>query len=154
MYGNSSSTGNTSPPSKISLNSKSNCSEDCAIVEKAHSYRNLPKVQGISTYSLVEEEERAHGSSNGTKRTHMEFSSPRNENVKSPKCDEEANTGVSGNGFVTARAKLVTTSNSRDIFLFLFFLKATTVDNDMNQIVFICSFFYSFRPSYLHSACN
>ncbi|KAH7845980.1 hypothetical protein Vadar_008300 [Vaccinium darrowii] len=106
MYGNSISTGNTSPPSKSSLNSKSNCSEDCTIMEKAHSYRNLPKVQGISSYSLVEEEERAHGSSNGTKRTHMEFSSPRNENVKSPKCDEEANTGISGNGFVTARAKL------------------------------------------------
>ncbi|KAG5527045.1 hypothetical protein RHGRI_028089 [Rhododendron griersonianum] len=107
IYGNSISHANNSPPSKSSLNSKSNSSEDCTIIEKAHSYRNLPKGQGISTFSSVEEEERAHGSSNGTKRTHKEFSSPRNENIiKSPKCDEEANTDVSSNGFVTARAKL------------------------------------------------
>ncbi|GFY87328.1 hypothetical protein Acr_05g0009670 [Actinidia rufa] len=85
MYGNS-------PPCKSFLNFRRIGSEDCTIMEKAHSYHSLPKAQGISTFSKVEDEERAHGNSFGTKRTYMEISSPRNENMKSPTSNEEANT--------------------------------------------------------------
>ncbi|KAM7267183.1 hypothetical protein ACFE04_009349 [Oxalis oulophora] len=55
--------------------------EDCMIVEKAHSHL-------------------------GTKRAHLEISSPRIDSGKSPSCNEEAIDDVSGNGFVTARAKM------------------------------------------------
>ncbi|KAL2457802.1 P-loop containing nucleoside triphosphate hydrolase superfamily protein [Abeliophyllum distichum] len=37
---------------------------------------------------------------------HREIISPKNENVQSPSCSEEADNDASGNGFVTARAKL------------------------------------------------
>ncbi|PSR87483.1 Fidgetin-like protein [Actinidia chinensis var. chinensis] len=106
MYGNSISKANSSPPCKSFLNLRSISSEDCPIKEKTHSYHSLPKDRGIPTFSKVEDEERAHGNSFGTKRTHMETKSPRNENLKSPTSNEEANTDVSANGFVTARAKL------------------------------------------------
>ncbi|KAJ6298775.1 hypothetical protein OIU76_019851 [Salix suchowensis] len=42
----------------------------------------------------------------GSKRSHVEISSPRNDNANSPTNNEENNTDGSGNGFVTARAKL------------------------------------------------
>ncbi|KAL6960424.1 Fidgetin-like protein 1 [Sarracenia purpurea var. burkii] len=106
MFGNSISRVNNSLPCKSFLNSKSNISEDCTIIEKTHSFHNLPKGQDISAFSKGEEEERPHGNSFGTKRTHLEISSVRNENIKSPASNEEANTEVTGNGFVTARAKL------------------------------------------------
>ncbi|CAL5370266.1 unnamed protein product [Camellia sinensis] len=107
LYGNSISRANNSPSCKNFLNFRSNSSEDCTIIEKSHSYHNLPKGQVITTFSKVEEEEKTHGNSFGTKRAHMEISSPRNENIKSPTSNEEANPEVSGNGFVTARAKLI-----------------------------------------------
>ncbi|KAK9272382.1 hypothetical protein L1049_002753 [Liquidambar formosana] len=90
---------------KSSLNSISNSLEDCIIVDKAHSYPNHPKGHGASTFLKVEEEERTQGNSLGTKRAHMEISSPQNEITKSPSSNEEVNTDT-GNGFVTARAKL------------------------------------------------
>ncbi|XVF16210.1 hypothetical protein REPUB_Repub10bG0012000 [Reevesia pubescens] len=91
---------------KSSLDSKNNSSKDCVIVEKGHFYHNLPRGQGVSTFSKVEEEERGLGNSLGTKRAYIEISSQRNNNTRSPSSNEEANTDVSGSQFVTARAKL------------------------------------------------
>ena len=110
-------------------------------MEKARSYHSLPKGRGISTFSKVEDEERARGNSFGTKRTHMEIRSPRTENMKSPTSNEEANTDVSANGFVTARAKLVTvlilnTLTLPEIYLFYLYISLL------------------WRLSYLQSACN
>ncbi|KAK6267160.1 hypothetical protein QUC31_017997 [Theobroma cacao] len=86
---------------KSSLDSKTNSSEDCVIVEKGHFNRNLHRGHSVSIFSKVEEEERAHVNTSGTKRAHIEISSP-----NSPSSNEEALADISGNGFVTARAKL------------------------------------------------
>lgn len=83
---------------------KSNNSEDCIIVEKHHS-RNSS--HSTSSFQKVEEEERAHGNPLGAKRVHREFNSPIIDNTKSPSANEDAKADVSGNGFVTAKAKLV-----------------------------------------------
>lgn len=87
--------------------SKSNNSDDCIIVEKPRSHNNQVKGHGASPFSKVEDEDRAYGSASGAKRAHMEISSPRIDNAKSLSSNEEANADASGNGFVTARAKLV-----------------------------------------------
>ncbi|KAJ6776949.1 AAA DOMAIN-CONTAINING [Salix koriyanagi] len=47
-----------------------------------------------------------NGNAVGSKRSHVEISSPRNDNANSPTNNEENNNDGSGNGFVTARAKL------------------------------------------------
>ena len=54
-------------------------------------------------------EEKPHGSTLRPKSRHTEFTSPKYEIVKSPSpsSNEEAHADISGNGFVTARAKLV-----------------------------------------------
>ncbi|KDP46288.1 hypothetical protein JCGZ_10128 [Jatropha curcas] len=91
---------------KSSLNSKSNTSDDCMIVERAYSYNNHSKGHGLSAYIKNEEEERGSGNALGSKRSHEEIRSPRNESAMSPPSNDEASTDVSGNGFVTARAKL------------------------------------------------
>ncbi|OMO85351.1 hypothetical protein CCACVL1_10245 [Corchorus capsularis] len=88
---------------RSSFDSKGNSSKDCVIVEKGHFYSNPPR--GHSVYK-VEEEERSYGNTSGTKRAHIEISNPRNDDARSPSSNEEANADVSGNGFVTARAKL------------------------------------------------
>ncbi|KAI9177636.1 hypothetical protein LWI28_017609 [Acer negundo] len=88
------------------MNSKSTSCEDCLIVEKPYLYSNLPKGHGVSASVKVEEEERGCRNTLGMKRAHIEISSPKNDNVKSPSSTEKANDDVSGNGFVTARAKL------------------------------------------------
>lgn len=98
--------GNDKSSYKSSMHSKSNSSEDCVIVEKAHSYHSHPKGQGASAFLKVEEEERAHGNGLGTKRGHMEISSPGNDIAKSPSSNEETQNDGFGKGFVTARAKL------------------------------------------------
>lgn len=98
--------GNDKSSYKSSMHSKSNSSEDCVIVEKAHSYHSHPKGQGASAFLKVEEEERAHGNGLGTKRAHMEISSPGNDIAKSPSSNEETQNDGFGKGFVTARAKL------------------------------------------------
>ncbi|KAL5860685.1 hypothetical protein ACOSQ4_001981 [Xanthoceras sorbifolium] len=85
---------------------KSTSSEDCMIVEKPYLYSNLPKGHDVSTSVKVEEEEKGHGNALGMKRAHIKISSPKNENAMSPSSTEKANDDVSGNGFVTARAKL------------------------------------------------
>ncbi|KAK3036461.1 hypothetical protein RJ639_030060 [Escallonia herrerae] len=104
LYGNISRTNNGSK--KSSINSKGSSSEDCIVVEKAHSFHINSRGQATNTLIKLEEEERTHGSSLGSKRMHVEISSPKNEILMSPSGNEEANTDISGNGFVTARAKL------------------------------------------------
>jgi len=56
-----------------------------------------------------DEEEKPHRNPLRPKRRHTEFTSPICESMKSPSpsSNEEANADISGNGFVTARAKLV-----------------------------------------------
>lgn len=93
--------------SRSSWATKSNNSEDCIIVEKRHSYHNRNSSHSTSSFKKVEEEERAHGNPLGAKRVHREFNSPIIDNTKSPSTNEDAKADVSGNGFVTAKAKLV-----------------------------------------------
>lgn len=96
LYGNFSRTNNNS--FKSSATFKGNSSDDCMDVEK------VPN-RGTSSFNKLEEE-KAHGSSLGSKRAHMEIRNQRNE-ITSPSFIEEANNDVSGNSFVTARTKLV-----------------------------------------------
>lgn len=92
--------------SQSSWATKSNNSEDCIIVERRHSYHNHNNSHSTSSFQKVEEEERAHGNPLGAKRVHREFNSPIIDNTKSPSANEDAKDDVSGNGFVTAKAKL------------------------------------------------
>lgn len=84
-----------------------NRSEDCLLVEKAHSAHNFPKSTRVPVHIKVEDEERGSEKNVGAKRLHMEITSPRSENVRSPSCKEETEDDTSGTGFVTARTKLV-----------------------------------------------
>ncbi|GMY13090.1 ATPase family AAA domain-containing protein FIGL1 [Fagus crenata] len=86
--------------------SKSNNSDDCIVVEKPRSHNNHGKGHGVLSFPKIDTEEKAYGSNVGAKRVHMEISSLRTDNAKSPSSNEEANADASGNGFVTARAKL------------------------------------------------
>ncbi|GLU02256.1 hypothetical protein SLE2022_195110 [Rubroshorea leprosula] len=105
LYGNKIAMANNAS-CKTSLNLKAKSSEDCVIVEKAHSYHNPPRGHGVSTLCKVEEDERGLGNTLGTKRVHNEIRSPRQDRARSPSISEEAHADVSGNGFVTAKAKL------------------------------------------------
>lgn len=125
LYGNISRENNSTY--KKSLNSKGYNSEECVVVEKPHSYNIHSRVHHTSTYAKSEEEERAHGSGLGSKRTHIEISSPRNAITTSPSSNEEANNDVSsGNGFVTARAKLVS---------------VLLIENDLTSLKLVLSLF-------------
>lgn len=73
-------------------------------------HNNSVEVRGSSTYINLDEE-RINGSRLGSKRAHIEMSSPRNEKLSSPSSNSEADAGVTGNGFVTARTKLVSIVN-------------------------------------------
>ncbi|CAI9272830.1 unnamed protein product [Lactuca saligna] len=66
---------------------------------------NLVEGRGLSTY-INSEEERTNGSHLRPKRSRMETISPKNEILLSPSSKNEADTGITGNGFVTARTKL------------------------------------------------
>ncbi|KAF5740459.1 fidgetin-like protein 1 [Tripterygium wilfordii] len=90
---------------KSSLNGKISNSEDCMIIEKDLSYNHNPKGHGIST-SIKVEEEGGHTNTLGTKCFYAEISRPKSDYPNSPLSHEESNKDVSGNGFVTARAKL------------------------------------------------
>jgi len=79
--------------------------DDCIILEKAHTGGNYPR--GHPMFAWSEEEERMPGNNLGLKRSHMETKSPINECTRSPLIKEDNGGEVSGNGFVTARAKLV-----------------------------------------------
>ncbi|XP_050384744.1 ATPase family AAA domain-containing protein FIGL1 isoform X1 [Argentina anserina] len=76
------------------------------IVEKRHAHHNRYSSHSTSSFQIVEEEERAHENHLGKKRAHREFNSPTLDNTKSPSANEDARADVSGNGFVTAKAKL------------------------------------------------
>lgn len=109
MYRNNTTKGNDGS-SRSSLTSGSNVSEDCIMVERPLSFHNQNK--GQSSSPKIEEEERAYGNTFRTKRSHTEINSP---SVKHPLSNEDANNDTSGNGFVTAKAKLVI------LFTFFFF---------------------------------
>lgn len=106
LYGNNIMKTNTGSFRSM-LNSKSNGSEDCVIVEKSSLFSNLPKGHNVSKFVKVEEEERGYTNSSGMKRAHVDISSPTNWISKSPSATENVNNDVSANGFVTAKAKLV-----------------------------------------------
>ncbi|KAL5581367.1 hypothetical protein UlMin_013809 [Ulmus minor] len=89
--------------SKNYFASGSNTNEDCIIVEKPLSCYNQTRSQSFLSFQKDGEEERAFRNTQGTKRMHMEINSP---SMKSPISNEDQNTDVSGNAFVTARAKL------------------------------------------------
>jgi hypothetical protein len=101
------STSNITSLYKSFLSSKSNNSDDCIVVEKPRSHNNHAKGHGVLSSPKFEEEERAYGNGVGAKRAHLEICSPRIDNARSPSSNEEANPDAAGNGFVTARAKLV-----------------------------------------------
>ncbi|XP_022895055.1 ATPase family AAA domain-containing protein FIGL1 isoform X1 [Olea europaea var. sylvestris] len=84
---------------------KDKSSEDCVLVEKNYPSHFSLKNHSVPAF-IKAEGEKSHGKSFNTKRPHRELISPKNENVKSPSCSEEAENDASGNGFVTARAKL------------------------------------------------
>ncbi|KAJ6820057.1 fidgetin-like protein 1 [Iris pallida] len=89
------------------LNSERNISTECIDVDnECTNSTDIVKTHGGPALLQVDEEEKPHGSTLKTKRRHTEFTSPICENVKSPSSNEEANADNSGNGFVTARAKL------------------------------------------------
>lgn len=90
--------------SKSFFNLRNNSSVDCMIVERPQSHASRTKGSCVSSFLEVEGE-RAYGNNFSTKRVHMENNSPRVGYVKSPSSKEEPD--VCGNGFVTARAKLV-----------------------------------------------
>jgi len=105
MYGKNSL--RTSNCSKSSLNMKNNSSEDCRILGGPQPQASHTKGPGISSILQVEGDERAFGNTFSTKRVHVENNSLRVGYLKSPSSKEEVHPDVCGNGFVTARAKLV-----------------------------------------------
>lgn len=77
------------------------------ILERPQPHVRHTKGPGVSCFIDVDGEERASGNTFSAKRAHMENTSPKVGYVKSPSSTEEVNPDVCGNGFVTARAKLV-----------------------------------------------
>jgi len=86
---------------------KSNSSDDCRILGRPQSQASHTKGLGVSSILQVEAEERAFGNTFSTKRVHVENNSLRVGYLRSPSSKEEVHPDVCGNGFVTARAKLV-----------------------------------------------
>lgn len=90
------------------LNSEGRTPQDCIDVDnECISNHNFRKSQGRPSYIQVEEAERPYGMTLKTKRRQTEFTSPICESAKSPSSNEEASVDKYGNGFVTARTKLV-----------------------------------------------
>ncbi|XP_021888249.1 ATPase family AAA domain-containing protein FIGL1 isoform X2 [Carica papaya] len=113
LYGNN--FGSTSNSiSNSSLNHHNEGADDCSLVGRAHSCSTYPKGHGSPIFLKVEENERGNVNSLGTKRAHVDISSPINVSVRSLN-DEEANADVPGNGFVTARAKLMDSRQKRGL---------------------------------------
>lgn len=91
---------------KKQLNSESSISIECLDSENEHS-DNCNNVQNADATALQgKEEDKPHTLILKTKRRQTEFTSPICSNLKSPSDCEEANADATGNGFVTARAKL------------------------------------------------
>ncbi|KAI3885269.1 hypothetical protein MKW98_002661 [Papaver atlanticum] len=90
---------------KKPLNTKSNSSAECTS-ENNHPYEqyNHQKRDGFSKYLLVDEDEKNHPNSLGTKRMHLDVSSHKDVIELPPSQNEEID--VSNNSFVTARAKM------------------------------------------------
>ncbi|KAK1307203.1 Katanin p60 ATPase-containing subunit A1 [Acorus calamus] len=107
MYGS-----NVLKPSNTSyrklLKSENQEPEECVIVEKGHASSQRYARGGSSSVPLQVDEENIHGNDLRRKRRQMEAISPGCENVGSQTGSEEDNADASGNGFVTARAKLGT----------------------------------------------
>ena len=89
--------------SKIHVGSGSNGYLECITLEKPPSLHNKIKGQSNLSFPKIEEEDRSYGNATGTKRVHIDISSP---NMKSPISTED-NTDAPSHGFVSARAKLV-----------------------------------------------
>ncbi|RZC70291.1 hypothetical protein C5167_033405 [Papaver somniferum] len=90
---------------KKPLNTKSNSSAEC-ISENNQPYEqyNHQKRDGFSKYLLVDEDEKNHPNSLGTKRMHLDVSSHKDVIELPPSQNEGID--VSNNSFVTARAKM------------------------------------------------
>ncbi|GKC57264.1 serine carboxypeptidase-like protein 20 [Tanacetum coccineum] len=74
--------------------------------------------RGLSTYLNVDEE-RTNGSSFTSKRAHVEIISPKYIRVESPSSNGDADAGVTGNNFATARIKLVLILNVKYLLIIL-----------------------------------
>lgn len=99
LYGNNL-TRRSNHPSKSSIDPKSKCSPSQIILsDKAHPYNHHKE------FSKVEDEERPHGTALGTKRMHVETRSLSYDPENLPSNMEEE---APGNGFMTAKTKLVT----------------------------------------------
>lgn len=92
-------------PNRSGMNHKIN-SDDCMVIEKSHLSSNLPKEHDITSDIKVSEEEKGHLCILRMKRAHTEINSPKKDYAMPPASNDEAD-DVSGNGFVTARTKLV-----------------------------------------------
>ncbi|KAK1369803.1 Fidgetin-like protein 1 [Heracleum sosnowskyi] len=102
FYGNFSSANAISSKGSVTCNNSN--SDDCIVVEKVPLHHIHSRGRGTSK---AEEEEKANGRSLvGSKRAYIETRSTRNETATSPSCNGEGDADISGNGFVTARAKL------------------------------------------------
>lgn len=104
LYGNNF-TRQTSSFNNNSMTPKCDGSDDCIIVEKDRSFHSRRAFQSPLS-KLEEEEEKFHGNTSGTKRIHKEMKGLCNDNTEI-RLDEEASQHISGNGFVTAKVKLV-----------------------------------------------
>ncbi|XP_068664519.1 ATPase family AAA domain-containing protein FIGL1 isoform X2 [Aristolochia californica] len=124
LYGSKvSKTSNSTSYMKL-LNTGGHDSEECIIIDKEKSSdHKSAKDQGTSFFSQVAEEERSHGNSSGRKRVqditssihgnrlrtnsvNSDIRSPKSDIITSPSIIDEASNGISGDGFVTAKAKL------------------------------------------------
>lgn len=106
MYPNKVLTTNSSY--KDLLDSNSNSSEECTVVEKAVQNRQN-HLKGHGSCSLPQaEEEKPYGNCLRMKRQYIEITSPKHENTRSASNNEVANADTSCNGFITARVKLET----------------------------------------------
>ena len=136
--------------SKNYQTSRTNNYDECIIVEKPLSFNNRSKGQSSSFIQNVEEEEIAYRNTLGAKRVHMDIGSP---SMKSPLSTEE-NNDVSGNGFVTARAKLVSVALVKAVFLHYMFVPCQTRRDSLSSYtllnVFLTFYFSHIRIHTIH----
>ncbi|MCL7032568.1 hypothetical protein MKW94_028213 [Papaver nudicaule] len=89
---------------KKPLNTKSNSSAECSEKVQPYEQHHHHKRDGFSKYLRVDEDEKNHQNSLGTKRMHLDVSSHKDVIEIPPSLNEEID--GSNNSFVTARAKL------------------------------------------------
>lgn len=112
LYGNNH-TRRSSHLSKSSIDPKSKFSPSHAILSDKTQSHNHHK-----EFLKVEDEERPLNIVLGTKRTHIETTSPGYDHGYLPSNMEEANAEAPGNGFMTAKTKLVTSFSLKILILF------------------------------------